>query len=602
MAGEKGCRRRGRTLGAAVVAAAGAALVAGMLPPAPATAVPITPQPETTWETGVVSAIADGDTVHVDVLTAADPGFIAPSDPALRSYCVDRLDPAGAMPADGRLRGCRVRLVGLQTPEVAGASGGSALAQCRASAASAALTAVLKVGTPVQLRSISVRSVENDYSGGRLARAVYYEVSPGQWVDAGRAVAASGQAMWFPHAATDPEKPEYTHNAEYRQLIDAAAAAGKGLWSPDLCGPSAPASVRLWVVSNPIGDDAGTEHVIVRNDADTALDISGWTLRDSSLSTFTFPAGTVIGPHDHLRVFTGTGPAGVPTPRDLRFGAGSQMFGNWDPAAGYFLGDGAYLYDAQPGWAYGNLRAHAHYPCQGSGCADPLVGQLRLGTISYDPAGTDTPAAEFVEVVNASAAPLPLAGYGLERQGSQFPFPPSMVLAPGATLRVVVGAGVDDATTLHMGRTDTLLSNAGDHLAIARLDHAPVDCRAWGSFTCAGMPVSGPLRTPSSPPAATSSRPGAPTAVTAAAAGRRVVVAWRPPAPNGSTAVTKYRAKVYKKVGKKLKYRTTCTAKGTKLTCRTGTLAKRSTYVVKVAARTKKGYGPSAAPVSVRIR
>lgn len=601
MAGGKGCRRGVRTLRGAVVAAAGAALVAGALPGAPAAAAPITPQPETTWETGVISAIADGDTVLVDVLTAADPAFIAPSDPALRSYCADRLDPTGAMPADGRLSGCRVRLVGLQTPEVAGASGGSALAQCRASAATAALKAVLKVGTPVQLRSIGVRSVENDYSGGRLARTVYYEASPGQWVDAGRAVAASGHAMWFPHAATDPEKPEYSHNADYRQLVDAAAAAGKGLWSADLCGPSAPASVRLWVVSDPIGDDAGAEHVIVRNESGSALDISGWTLRDSSLSTFTFPTGTVIGPNDHLRVFTGVGPAGVPTARDLRFGAGSQMFGNWDASAGYFLGDGAYLYDAQPGWAYGNLRAHAHYPCQGTGCADPLVGRLRLGVISYDPAGTDTPASEFVEVVNASSAPLPLAGYGLERQGSQFPFPPSSVLAAGATLRIVVGAGVDDATTLHMGRTETLLSNSGDQLAIARLDHAPVDCRAWGGLTCAGMPVSGPLQVPGAP-AAASSRPGAPAGVTASASGRRVVVAWRPPAPNGSAAVTKYRAKVYKKVGKKLTYRTTCTAKGTRLTCRTGTLSKRSTYVVKVAARNAKGYGPSAAPVSVRIR
>jgi hypothetical protein len=300
----------------------------------------------------------------------------------------------------------------------------------------------------------------------------------------------------------------------------------------------------------------------------------------------------------------------------MRFGAGSQMFGNWDPAAGYFLGDGAYLYDAQPGWAYGNLRAHAHYPCEAAGCTDPLVGRLRFGVVSYDPAGSDTPAGEYVEVVNASATAIPLAGYGLERQGAQFPFPLEAVLAPGAALRIVVGAGVDDATTLHMGRTDTLLSNSGDLLAIARLDHAPVDCRAWGTFTCAGMPVSGPLQAPGAPttaapapasapappPAPVATRPGAPTAVAAAASGRRITVSWRPPAPNGSTTITKYRARVYKKVGSKLRYRTTCTAKGTKLTCRTGTLSKRTTYIVRLAARNKKGYGPSAAPVSVRIR
>ena len=602
----------------AVVAGAVTALLVSGLAPFASTSSAITPQAEQTWETGIISGIADGDTVSVDIQTAADPGFIAPPaslDPAVpsaRSYCAERINPDGSMPApDNDLDGCRVRLSGIQAPEKAGAAGGSALEQCRASAATAALAAVLPVGTPVQLRSISVRSVEADYSGGRLARTIYYQDATGAWVDAGRAVLAGGHAMWFPHSLADTEKPEYAHNLEYRRLVDDAAARGVGLWSANLCGPSAPAAVRTWVVSDPIGDDANQEYVVVLNDSDAALDVSGWTVRDSSLTTLALPAGTVIGPRDHIRIFTGSGAPGTPTPRDFHLGGPAQMFANWDPAAGYFYGDGAYVYDAQPGYAYGNLRAWFTYPCDPAACGDPLVGRVVIGAVQYDPPGTDTAAAEYVEFRNTTVAPVSLGGYAFARQGAQYPFPPAAVIPAGATLRLSMGVGVDTADTLFLGRTASLLSNSGDHLTLVNLNHAPVDCRAWGAFSCAGMPVSAVLTTPAmaaapAPPAARTlaptNRPGPPTAVRASAKSKRVTVRWSAPAPNGTKKLTKYRTKVYLSSGTSLKYRTSCTAKARTLHCRTKKLLKGRTYVVKVQARNAKGYGAYSAPVTVRIK
>ncbi|HYO86109.1 MAG TPA: lamin tail domain-containing protein [Dermatophilaceae bacterium] len=604
-----------------VVAAAVGALLLGALTPFAAPSTAITPQAEQTWETGVIQGVADGDTVLVEIRTAADPGFIAPAaspDPALpsaRSYCLDRLNTDGTMPTDDNdLDGCRVRLSGIQAPEKAGAAGGSALPQCRADAATDALRAVLPKGTPVQLRSISVRSVENDYSEGRLARSVYYEASPGTWVDAGRAVLAGGHAMWFPHSVADSEKPEYTHNLEYRRLVDDAAARGAGLWSAGYCGPSVPAAVRTWVVSDPIGDDAGREYVVVLNDSDAALDVSGWAVRDSSLTTVTLPPGTVIGPRDHLRIFTGSGAPGTPTPRDFHFGGPTQMFANWDPAAGYFYGDGAYVYDAQPGFAYGNLRAWFHYPCDPAACGDPLVGRVVIGAVQYDPPGADTAAGEFIEFRNTTGAPVSLGGYAFTRQGSQYAFPPATAIQPGGTLRLSMGAGIDTADTLFLGWPSSLLTNTGDHLMLANLNHAPVDCRAWGAFSCAGSPVSGPLAgpvvaaVPAAAPApapvaaAPTKRPGAPTAVRATAKSKRVTVRWSAPVPNGTKKVTKYRAKVYLSSGKAMKYRTSCTAKPRTLKCRTKKLLKGRTYVVKVQARNAKGYGAFSAPVTVRVR
>ena len=603
----------GRLAGAALV------LVGGLLPLTdPAAA--ITPQAEQTWETGVIRSVADGDTVIVDISTAADPGFIAPADPAARSYCAERVNADGSMPlADADLDACRIRLIGIQAPEKAGASGGSALAQCRADAATAALHSVLPAGSPVQLRSISVRSIEANYSGGRLARSVYVQDASGQWVDAGRTVLASGNAMWFPHGVGDTEKPEYAHNLEYRRLIDDAAARGVGLWSANSCGPSAPASVRTWVVSDPIGDDAGKEYLVVLNDSDAALDVSGWVVRDSSLTTLTLPPGTVIAGHDHLRIFTGSGPPGTPTPRDLHFGGPAQMFSNWSPADGYFHGDGAYVYDVQPGWAYGNLRAWFHYPCDPAACTDPLTGRVNIGVVQYDPPGTDRAAGEYVELDNVSGAPVSLGGYALARRAAQYAFPPTTTIPAGGTLRVSMGQGADDPSVLYLGRTASLLANSGDLITLINLNEATVDCRAWGAFSCAGMPVSGALTTPAAVPAtvpATTTapaakagpgattirkRPGAPTAVQASLRSKRILVRWAAPAPLVTPKVTKYRARVYLKSGKSLKYRTSCAAKAKSTTCRTKKLKKGRTYVVRVQARNAKGYGTYSAAVPIRV-
>ncbi|MGB7983164.1 MAG: lamin tail domain-containing protein, partial [Candidatus Nanopelagicales bacterium] len=487
-----------------------AVLVAGTgsLPASPAAAAPPTEQ---TWETGVIRSVADGDTVSVDVTSARDVGFIAPTSTSKRSYCAERSGPGGAMPIDdGDLDACRVRLVGIQAPEKAHAAGGSALEQCRASSATAALAAVLPKGTPVQLRSVSVRSVDNDYSGGRLIRTVYYQ-SGGQWVDAGRAVLAAGHAMWFPFSTSDPEKAEPTHNLEYRRLVDTAAAKGLGLWSAAYCGTSAPASLRTWVVSDPIGEDANNEYVVLLNEAGSPLDVSGWTVRDSSLLTYTLPARTVIDARDFIRVFSGPGAPRTPTARDFHFGGPSPLFANAASADGYFMGDGVYVHDTQPGYAYGNLRASFRYPCDPADCRDPLLGKVVLGTIEYDPRGSDTAAAEYVEFRNTTDGAIRLGGYAFTRQGSQYPFPAGTQLPAQGTIRLSMGVGTDTESTLYLGRTASLLANSGDQLALVNLDGAPVDCRAWGSKDCAGMPVSGELTAPVATPKPTSTPKPTPT-------------------------------------------------------------------------------------------
>lgn len=561
---------------------------------------------ETTWERGVIHAVADGDTVSVDVTWAANPQFIAPADPTKRSYCAERVSADGSLPADGDLDRCRIRLIGIQAPESAGASGGSALEQCKASAAKQALTAALPVGTRVELRSLAATSVEDQYSGGRLARTVYALDSSGHWVDAGRAVLTAGHALWFPFNPHDAEKPEYAHNLEYRRLVDAAATAKRGLWSAGYCGTSTQAPVRVWVVSDPIGEDAGREYAVIYNTGSTRLDLSDWTVRDSSLSRFHLPAGTVLAPHDYLRVYSGS-----PTARDYYFGGSTQMFPNWDPTAGPFYGDTVALFDVQPGYEYGNLQAWMHYPCDPASCTDPLAGVLRLGAVMYDPPGADTAAGEYVEVANTSTKAISLTGYALTRQGGQFEFPPNTTLAAGGTLRIVVGTGTDDASTLHMGRATSLLANSGDLLTVTNLNGTPLDCRAWGSMTCTGqLPGTGPTApsptdpttpspTPTTPVPVSERRPGAVTAVKAKVRGRRIVLTWAAPKATASPEVTTYRATIYRKAGARLTRKARCTTAASITKCRTPKLKRHSRYLVAVRAGNSLGFGPT---VKVRVR
>lgn len=556
---------------------------------------------EQTWETGVVDHVSDGDTVAIDITSATHAEFVAPpaaTDPATssaRTFCRNRLNANGSMPKGG-LDGCRVRLIGLNTPESAGNSG-SPYEQCKASAATATVKALLPKGTKVQLRALSWTSAELDHSGGRLARTVYYRTSSGAWVDVARAVLAKGQAMWFPFRPTDPEKPEYAHNLEYRRVVDEAAAARKGLWSAGYCGSAGTgtANPTVWVVSNPPGDDANREYVVLLNPTDRPMDVSGWTVRDSSLIATRLPSGTVIPAGDYIRVLSGKGAARTPTARDFHFGSSSQMFTNATATDPDYHGDAAYVHDVQPGYAYGNLRAWYHYPCDPAHCRDPLVGAVTIGLVQYNPPGSDTAGAEYVELRNTTAAPVRLGGYALRRQSVDHPLPPIALIPAGGTLRIGVGRGVESATSAFLGRTSSYLANSGDRVALVNLNGAPVDCRAWGRFTCTGSPVSGALEVPRA-------RPATPRSVTATYAKGRVRVSWSAPAPNGSAAVTRYRATVRRTSGGKLVTVATCYARAPKLTCTSATLRSGRTYKVTVAARNSRGYGTRSAYVSVKAR
>jgi endonuclease YncB( thermonuclease family) len=528
--------------------------------------------------------------VRVRILSATNPEMYAPAQG--QTYCRNRITATGTLPKNG-LSGCLVRMIAIQAAETAG-HGATGLPQCGAEQAKAALAKALPVGTVVQLRSINVGSGDPKYSGGRLARSVYAPDGAGGWVDVARSLYRKGLVMWFPFNTGDTEKAEYAHNLEYRRLADQAATAKRGLWSENFCGPSSPAALRMWVVSDPPrADDSAGETVVIVNDAATPVDLSGWTLRDSSLTWAQLPPGAVIAPGDHILVHTGTGTAGTPGPRDYYMGRDNHVFANFDAADNYFYGDAAYLFDVQPGVEYGNLRAWYHYPCDPDDCWDPLVGKLTLRSVVADPPGVDTAAREYVEVRNTTNAAIALGGYQVRWNGDSYVFPPPASIPRNATLRIAMGKGKDTRTVLHAGYAHPVLANAGGTMALMNLNAAVVDCRAWGSGACpAGVPQSAAAKGAKSVSRARVLRlPTAPRSVTASLTGGRVVVTWAAPDWPGSAPISDYRARVYRWVAGKYVAAGSCTAGGPLYTCASKELTVTGGLFVLVAGRNKYGYG-----------
>lgn len=392
-------------------------------------------------ETGVVTKVADGDTFM----------FLA----------------------DGATQAVRVRLLGVNTPEVAGFNNAHFDRDfCGGRAASANLASWLPPGTRVQLKANSKESSNR----GRILRYPFaYNPDTGQYDrDISSLVAASGLATWFTiDGESDLSYP-------YRLLVDEAARQGIGIWNPAYCGPvqQPKAQLDLSIVWNPPGADTSNlngEYVVVRNVGTDPVDLSGWLLRDSSLTSwFYLPSGTILVPGDYFVAHVGSGTNGQPTPRDFYFGSSTPLFPNTSTTQ--FLGDGAYLYDRATA-----LRAYEVYPCI-SDCTDPLRGRVVISKVNAKSTSSNPAVAanqEYVVVTNLTASPTPLDGYFLRRKVSTYPFPPQTMLPPRGSIRVRIGTGSSTATTQYWGQPSPLLTNKHDLVELVSSQDVVISRKQW---------------------------------------------------------------------------------------------------------------------------
>ena len=181
----------------------------------------------------------------------------------------------------------RVRLIGINAPE---------RAECFGPEAAAGLREMVD-GVQVEI----VTDVEPRDQYGRLLGYVYLD---GTLVNEDLARRGFVLARAF-----EP-------NTTFQDRIDGASREARddrrGMWSPDTCASAAAAAVSIvGIEPNPPGpdeDDLNGEWVVVANIGTTAIDLSGWTLRDgSSVHRYVFPAGSMLAAGTDFKIFTGCG-------------------------------------------------------------------------------------------------------------------------------------------------------------------------------------------------------------------------------------------------------------------------------------------------------
>lgn len=393
-------------------------------------------------ETGVVDVVADGDTFR----------FIE----------------------DGTSEYVSVRLLGVNTPEIRGFNNVHRdKDMCGGAEATEVLRSVLQPGSKVQLRSLSKES-ENR---GRIQRFAFaWNPLTEQYdIDVQAIIAQSGLAMWF------TIKTEASLSYQYRVMIAQTQIEKKGIWNPEYCGPleqpDANVSVIVnWDAAGNDNTDINGEFIIVRNTGDRDVDLTGWLLRDSSLTAwFYFPGGSVLAPNDFRVVHAGVGVNGTPNPRDLYMNSETALFPNIAP--GLFLGDGAYLLDRNTA-----MRSYYEYPCV-LDCSDPLQGVLRITKVNaVSTAKTMAKRAnqEYIKIKNEGLVPVLLDGYYLRRGVSTYPFLVNSVIKPGKILTVRIGKGTPTLYTQYWGRDSTLLRDSGDRVALMSNRNVTISAKAWG--------------------------------------------------------------------------------------------------------------------------
>lgn len=295
---------------------------------------------ESIWETGTVVKVEDGDTVFVQT-------------------CRGNLD---------------VRLIGVQAPETAKTAH---FAQCGGLEASKLMKTLLPVGTEVQLRSNNFASANNYQALARPYRYIFAKDPQGNFtIDVQAKLLEAGLAMWFPN------ENEFVRNLQYLELLNSAATNGVGLWSGTLCGneldKTAMNAIEIWVeLDSPLpNENPFGEFVLLLNKTEQEINLSGWTLRDTSLELndlkYAFPPGTILKGNSILTVYLGAPLQNFPiAPDEIALGLSKAILQNPSASKEKFTGDGIYLQTPLLSNGGGNMRAWMHRPCFPVDCAKP---------------------------------------------------------------------------------------------------------------------------------------------------------------------------------------------------------------------------------------
>lgn len=225
--------------------------------------------------------------VAEDGATSAGSGDVVASDAEL--WEVVTIVDGDTIGVTGPGGGHRVRLIGINTPEVD---------ECFYDEATDELRSALGSG-----RVRLVADVSDTDQFGRLLRFV--ELEDGTDVGAGQVRGGFAVSRRY--------EPDVSRNDAYDALQAAAQADGRGRWAPDACGSVSVGvhDIDIEVRPDAPGDDndnLNEEWVRFVNAGTEPVEITGWEIADESARHRYRFGGLVLAPGDGVTVFSGCGP------------------------------------------------------------------------------------------------------------------------------------------------------------------------------------------------------------------------------------------------------------------------------------------------------
>lgn len=359
----------------------------------------------------------------------------------------------------------KVRLIGVQAPEVEHGSGGKTW--CHGPAARKQLTSL------VNHRNVQLRAMYSSSSNlGRPLRSVFVKQS-GAYVNVQNQLIKAHKVFWF------SQNTETQHNYDYHLATMKAASSRRGLWDVKSCGygPSQDAKLTLWVHYHSNGSDSKNvngQWIEIDNDGTKAVHLGRWHLRDSSLEMFTFPSNAQVPAGKSVRVHVGHGTNhNTASASTFYWNRDKPIYGEVSKKTGE--GDMTILLDPD-----GDFRAWSDYPCVLS-CADPLQGVLKITGYEYGRAG----AAEWITLASRSSSRIHLDHYQLRSWPWNYVFKNNTYLDPGETLKVYTKSGNSSRLVQYMDEASKgILEGSGDTIDVSSMRDVQVDCVSWGSGSC----------------------------------------------------------------------------------------------------------------------
>ena len=125
---------------------------------------------------------------------------------------------------------------------------------------------------------------------------------------------------------------------------DGTVSSDTGTETPVMAdGGTDPATPQLRLAevnADAAGDDRenlNDEYVVFRNDGESTLDLSGWTVSDEAGQSYTVPEGVTLAPGATITLHTGSG---TDTDTDLYWGSGSPIWNNGGDTVTVTMADG----------------------------------------------------------------------------------------------------------------------------------------------------------------------------------------------------------------------------------------------------------------------